>query len=65
MTVKKWWWQIALAVIGLALISCSLCLVLYSHLERRREVERDTVPIEAPAEPTPESRWLDWRGGAL
>jgi hypothetical protein len=59
MAMKKWWWRIALAVIGLVLISCALCLVTYSHLEKRREVEQDVVPIEIPpGEPTPESRWL-------
>ncbi len=57
--MKKWWWRIALAVIGLTLISCSLCLVIYSRLEVRREVEQERVPIEVPfVEPTPESRWL-------
>ena len=58
--MKKWWWRIALAIIGLALILCSLCLVVYSRLEVRREVEQETVPIEVPfIEPTPESRWLN------
>jgi len=58
--MKQWWWRIALAVIGLVLISCSLFLVIYSRLEVRREVEQETVPIEAPfVEPTPESRWLN------
>jgi hypothetical protein len=58
--MKKWGWRIALAVIGLVLILCSLCLVVYSRLEVRREVEQETVPIEVPfVEPTPESRWLN------
>jgi len=53
--MKKWWWRIALLVVGLAIISCSLCL--YSHLQIRREVEREVVPIEVPpVEPTPSSR---------
>ncbi len=55
--MKKWWWRIALLVVGLAIISCSLCLVVYSHLQIRREVEREVVPIEVPpVEPTPSSR---------
>lgn len=57
--MKKWWWRIALAVIGLLLISCSLCLVAYSYLGVRRDVEQETVPIEHPLEPTPSS----WRLG--
>jgi hypothetical protein len=58
--MKQWWWRIALAVIGLVLISCSLCLVVYSRLEVRRELEQESVPIETPfVEPTPESRWLN------
>ncbi len=58
--MKKWGWRIVLAIIGLMLISCSLCLVIYSRLEIRREVEQEAVPIKVPfVEPTPESRWLN------
>jgi multisubunit Na+/H+ antiporter MnhE subunit len=58
MVMKKWWWRIALVVIGLVLIAGSVCLVAYSHLQRQREVQREVVPVEMPlGEPTPES-WL-------
>jgi hypothetical protein len=59
MAMKKWWWRIVLLVVGLAIISCSLCLVAYSHLQIRREVEQEVVPIEVPpVEPEPSSRWM-------
>jgi hypothetical protein len=58
--MKKWWWRIALLVVGFAIISCSLCLVAYSHLQTRREVEQEVVPIEVPpVEPSPSSRWVE------
>ena len=59
--MKTWWWRVALLVIGLSLICCSLCVVAYSYLNIERDVDRERVPIEIPpSEPTPESRWLIW-----
>jgi hypothetical protein len=54
--MKKWWWRIALLVIGFVIISCSLCLVVYSRLQTRREVDQEVVPIEVP--PAESSRWM-------
>lgn len=57
--MKKWWWRIALLVVGLTIISCSLCLVAYSHLQIRREVEQEVVPIEVPPDESgPSSLWM-------
>ena len=54
--MKVWWWRIGLLVLGIVIVSCSLCLVAYSNLGIRRDVDRDIVPIESPpVEPTPES----------
>jgi hypothetical protein len=59
MAMKKWWWRIALIVVGFVIISCSLCLVAYSHLQTWREVEQEVVPIEVPPSvPEPSSRWM-------
>ncbi len=58
--MKKWWWRIALLVVGFVIISCSLCLAAYSHLQTRREVEQEIVPIEVPPV-EPSSRWI-WMG---
>jgi hypothetical protein len=55
--MKKWWWRIALLVVGFVVISCSLCLVTYSHLQTRREMEQEIVPIEVPPV-EPSSRWI-------
>jgi len=52
-----WRWRVVLAVIGLALLVSSACLVTVSRLQIERRSDRDVVPIEAP--PTrraPESR---------
>jgi hypothetical protein len=59
MAMKKWWWRIALLVVGFVIVSCSLCLVAYSHLQTRREIEQEVVPIEVPpADSGPSSRWM-------
>ena len=59
--MKKWWWRIGLLVVGIVIVSCSLCLMVYSHLGVRRDVDRDTVPVESPPiELTPGSCWPGW-----
>ncbi|MBN1810301.1 MAG: hypothetical protein JXA14_00540 [Anaerolineae bacterium] len=55
--MKKWRWRIALLVVGFVIISCSLCLVAYSHLQTRREMEQEVVPIEVPPAES-SSRWM-------
>ncbi|MFO7741976.1 MAG: hypothetical protein R6X31_06645 [Anaerolineae bacterium] len=49
MTMDGWRWRIALAVLGLVVIVCSICLMTASTLRIRRVEERDVVPIEVPS----------------
>ena len=48
---------LALALVGLVILSCSLCLLLYSHLPYDRTTKRYEVPAEnlKRPSPTPES----------
>jgi Na+-transporting methylmalonyl-CoA/oxaloacetate decarboxylase gamma subunit len=62
--MRTWWWRVALLLLGVLLVACSLSLLAYSRLSIDREVERDTVPIEVPAPtPTPAARGLDFGAG--
>lgn len=44
-----WRWRIALALVGLTVILCSLCLLAASYAQIRRVEEREMVPIEVPS----------------
>jgi Na+-transporting methylmalonyl-CoA/oxaloacetate decarboxylase gamma subunit len=45
----EWRWRIALALVGLTVILCSLCLLAASYAQIRRVEEREVVPIEVPS----------------
>ena len=49
--------KLTLALVGLIILSCSLCLLLYSHLPYDRTTKRYEVPAEdlKRPPPTPES----------
>jgi hypothetical protein len=48
-TMEGWRWRVVLALIGLALLACSVYFVAASRLRIERRIERDVVPIEAPS----------------